>query len=190
MDGTVRGCHTQQMFARRDLLLDLSFETGRARLVNLVRGGALAGASHAAYDAGIAAVIRVGPLGHVRSTGKLVRVSFLDPADRDGFLQVGLRWEATGIAGDLFPVLDGDFTLTPAGPGAARLALAGVYRPPLGWLGARLDAALLHKVADATFSALLRSVADTLTGPAPAPRGVAPEPGTPLPRPAAEPSAT
>jgi hypothetical protein len=178
------------MFARRDVLLDLSFETARARLVNLVRGEALSGASHAAYDAGIATVIRVGPLGNLPGAGKLVRVSFLDPADRDGLLQVGLRWEATGIAGDLFPVLDGDFTLTPAGAGTARLALAGVYRPPLGWLGARLDAAVLHKVADATFSALLRSVAETLASPVPAPgAGAARAPGTVLP-PAAEPSAS
>jgi hypothetical protein len=178
------------MFVRRDLLLDLSFEAGRARLVNLVRAGTLAGASHAAYEAGFA-VIRVGPLGNVPGAGKLVRVSFLDPADRDGLLRVGLRWEATGIAGDLFPVLDGDFSLTPAGAGAARLALAGVYRPPLGWLGARLDAAVLHKVADATFSALLRSVADSLVSPIPAGGpAAAREPGTVLPRPATEAGAT
>ncbi|HXB50951.1 MAG TPA: hypothetical protein VNW50_24585 [Streptosporangiaceae bacterium] len=178
------------MFARRDLLLALSFEAGRSRLLNLLRDGALAGASHAAYEAGIA-VVRVGPLGNVPGAGKLVRVSFLDPADRDGQLQVGLRWEATGIAGDLFPVLDGDFTLTPAGAGAARLALAGVYRPPLGWLGARLDEAVLHKIADATFSALLRSVADNLVSLVPA-RGIAGvrEPAALLPRPATEGNAT
>lgn len=178
------------MFARRELLLDLSFEAGRARLLDLLSDGALAGASHAAYEAGIA-VIRVGPLGTMPAAVKLVRVSFLDPADRDGLLQVGLCWEATGIAGDLFPVLDGDFTLTPGGAGAARLALAGVYRPPMGWLRARLDEAVLHRVADATFNALLRSVADTLARPAPAraTAGVL-ESGTSLPRPATEGSAT
>ena len=177
------------MFARRDLQLALSFESARARLVSLVRDGALAGASHAAYEAGIA-VIRVGPLGNVPGAGKLVRVRFLDPADRSGLLQVGLRWEATGIAGDLFPVLDGDLTLTPAGAGTARLVLAGVYRPPLGRLGARLDAAVLHKVADATFSAFLRSVAETLAIPIPAPGAAAREPGAVRPRPAAETSTT
>lgn len=136
-------------------------------------------------------MIRVGPLGNVPGAGKLARVSFLEPADRDGLLQAGLRWEATGIAGDLFPVLDGDFTLAPGGAGAARLALAGVYRPPMGWLGARLGEVVLHRVADATFNALLRSVADTLVRPAPA-RGTAGvrEPGTGLARPAAEGSAT
>lgn len=171
------------MFARRDLMLSLSFEAARARLVNLVRGGALAGASYAAYEAGLAAVIRVGPAG-LPGAGKLVRVRFLQPADRDGLLQAGFRWEATGLASDLFPVLDGDFILTPAGAGGARLALTGVYRPPLGWLGARLDAAVMHKVADATFSALLRSVADTLASPAGAPGpGTVPDPVTvPPPR--------
>jgi len=177
------------MFVRRDLRFALSFEAGRARLMNLLRDGGLAGASHDAYEAGIA-VIRVGPLGSVPGAGKLVRVRFLEPADHDGLLQVGLRWEATGIAGDLFPVLDGDLTLTLAGPGAARLELAGVYRPPLGWLGARLDAAGLHKVADATFGAFLRSVAGTLASPAPATGEPAREPGGVRPRPATETSAT
>jgi hypothetical protein len=177
------------MFVRRDLRFALSFEAGRARLMNLLSDGGLAGASHAAYEAGIA-VIRVGPLGSVPGAGKLVRVRFLEPADHDGLLQVGLRWEATGIAGDLFPVLDGDLTLTPAGPGAARLVLAGVYRPPLGWLGARLDAAGLHKVADATFSVFLRSVAGTLASPAPATGAPAREPGAVRPRPAPETSAS
>jgi hypothetical protein len=68
--------------------------------------------------------------------------------------------------GGLFPVLDGDFRLTPAGADAARLALAGVYRPPLGRLGASLDRAVLHRVADATIRALLRTVADAVTSPA------------------------
>ncbi len=192
--------HVGRMFARRELLLDLDFDTARARLIDLVRGGALAGASHSAYETGIAVVIRVGPLGNVRGAGKLVQVSFLEPAERDGVLQVGLRWEATGIAGDLFPVLDGDFTLAKAGSGGAELTLAGVYRPPLGWLGARLDAALLHNVADATFGALLRSVAGTLTAPdaQPIPPAAQFVPGavrplltplSPVPQ-AAEPSAT
>jgi hypothetical protein len=178
------------MFARGELHLDLSFEAGCARLLNLLRDEALAGASHAAYEAGIA-VIRVGPLGNAPGAGKLVRVSFLDPADRDSLLQVGFRWEATGIAGDLFPVLDGDFTLTPADAAAARLALAGVYRPPLDWLGAKLDEAVLHRVADATFNALLRSVAGTLVRPVPARRAAAlREPGAALNRPATEDGAT
>lgn len=101
-----------------------------------------------------------------------------------------LRWEATGPAGGLFPVLDGDSTLTPAGEDAARLALAGVYRPPLGRLGASLDRAVLHRVADATIRALLRAVADAVTSPAVAPAARTQAPGALPSRPATEPGSS
>jgi len=42
---------------------------------------------------------------------------------------------------------------------------AGIYRPPLGALGAGLDRAVLHRVADATARSLLVRVADVLTHP-------------------------
>ena len=75
------------------------------------------------------------------------------------------RWEATGPGGRLFPALDADIWLTPAGEHAARLSLAGVYRPPLGALGAGLDKAVFHRVADATVQSLLARVADVLARP-------------------------
>jgi hypothetical protein len=98
-------------------------------------------------------------------------VSFLDPADCGGATTVGLRWEATGAAAGLFPVLDADITLTPEGEQRTRLALAGSYRAPLGRLGAGLDKAILHRVAAATIRALLADVADALTSPATATDG-------------------
>jgi hypothetical protein len=73
---------------------------------------------------------------------KLVRVRFLDPVYRGDVMTVGLRWEATGPAGSLFPVLDTDIAISPGGQEgtpaveeSARLALTGAYRPPLGRLG-------------------------------------------------------
>jgi len=93
-------------------------------------------------------------------------------------MTVGLRWEATGPAGSLFPVLDADISISPAeeqsAPAAgqsARLALRGTYRPPLGRLGAGLDQAVLHRVATATMRALLHSAAEAITSPATAGRG-------------------
>lgn len=53
----------------------------------------------------------------------------------------------------------------PAGEHATRLSLAGVYRPPLAALGAGLDRAVFHKVADATVRSLLARVADVLARP-------------------------
>jgi hypothetical protein len=68
----------------------------------------------------------------------------------------------------LFPVLDADITLLPAGE-QTKLVLAGSYRPPLGVFGATLDKIGLHHVAQATMSALLRKLASELTHDQPPP---------------------
>ena len=93
---------------------------------------------------------------------QLVEVHFRDVATRGEPAVLALRWEATGPDGRLFPALDADISLTPAGEHATRLSLAGVYRPPLAALGAGLDRAVFHKVADATVRSLLARVADVL----------------------------
>ena len=118
----------------------------------------------AACDEGITGLLRVGPAGS--AAGKLVRVSFLDPVYRDDIMTVGLRWEAAGAAGALFPVLDANISISPAGDRRARLALAGSYRPPLGRFGGGLDRAVLHRVAAATMRSLLRGAAEALASPA------------------------
>jgi hypothetical protein len=72
------------------------------------------------------------------------------------------------MAGGLFPVLDADIAVAPAGQ-RTQLTLAGAYRPPLGRLWAGLDRAALHRVADATIRALVVNVARALTAPAAGP---------------------
>jgi hypothetical protein len=62
------------------------------------------------------------------------------------------------------PVLDADITLSPSGKQATLLTLAGVYRPPLGSLGAGLDRAILHRVAAATIRNFIHGVAAGITG--------------------------
>jgi hypothetical protein len=109
--------------------------------------------------------VRVGPLGTAPGLSKLVEVRLLDPVNRGDSAVLALRWEATGPGGGFFPVLDADIALTPAGGHSTRLSLAGSYRPPLGAVGAALDRAILHKVADATIRSLLTRVADALAGP-------------------------
>lgn len=153
------------MFVADEIMLDIGFPAAQARLVNLARRGGLSGASRAAYADELSAVIRVGPYGGAAGTSKLVRVRFLDPDRRGDVMTLVLRWEATGVTGALFPVLDADITLTSAGQQATRLVLAGSYRAPLGGLGAGLDKAILHRVATATIRALVRNVADSLVSP-------------------------
>ena len=85
-----------------------------------------------------------------------------DVVTRGESAALALRWEATGPGGRLFPALDADIWLTPAGEHSTRLSLAGVYRPPLAAVGAGLDKAVFHRVADATIRSLLARVADVL----------------------------
>lgn len=159
------------MFVASERTLDVPCHAARARLANLVYGGGLNRASHAAYQRGLDGVIRVGPLGDMPGASKLVKVRFLDPVDHGSTMTVGLRWEAAGAAAGLFPVLDADITLKPEGEHRTHLVFAGSYRAPLGRLGAGLDRAILHRVATATIRALLADVATALTSPATAAEG-------------------
>jgi hypothetical protein len=153
------------MFIADEIVFDVGFSAAQARLVNLARRGGLSGTSRPAYADELSAVIRVGPVGDAAGASKLVRVRFLDPVCHGDVMTLALRWEATGVTGALFPVLDADITLSPAGQQATRLALVGCYRAPLGGLGAGLDKAILSRVATATIRALLRNVADSLASP-------------------------
>jgi hypothetical protein len=161
------------MFITQELTVDTGLRQAQARFANLMHGAWLTEASAAAYDGALIGLLRVGPPG--LAAAKLVRVSLLAPAYRGDVMTVGLRWEATGPAGSLFPVLDANITISPGqheGTGdakdVARLALTGSYRPPLGRIGAALDQVALHRVATATIRALLQNVAAALTGLAPA----------------------
>jgi hypothetical protein len=156
------------MFVAQDLTVGTGPREAQARFANLIHGAWLAEASAAAYDQALTGLLRVGPAGLAAT--KLVQVSLLDPAYRGDAMTVGLRWEATGAAGSLFPVLDANISIAPAqresiadDGNVARLALTGCYRPPLGHLGAVLDQLVLHRVATATIRALLQNVAAALT---------------------------
>jgi len=153
------------MFVREELVLDVGFDNARARFANLTQGGWLDGVSAAAYDHGLERLIRVGPLGSVPGMSKLVRVHVRDLVTRGDTAVLTLRWETTGHGSRLFPALDADITLTPAGAGKTRVSLAGVYRPPLAGLGAGLDKAILHRVAAATIRSMLGRVATAVTNP-------------------------
>jgi hypothetical protein len=170
------------MFVAQDLTIGTGSRAAQARFENLLQGTWLAQMSQTACEGGVAGLLRVGPAGPVAA--KLVRVNFLDPVYRGDVMTVGLRWEAAGAAGGLFPVLDANISISPAGDETARLTVAGSYRPPLGRLGAELDRAVMHRVATATMHCLLRSVAEALASPAPA--GDSPRRANPGLRPAPE----
>jgi len=153
------------MFAGHEVTIEAPFEVAAARLGNLLRRDALRDVCEGAYEGGLAAV-RVGPFGGKPGLSKLVRVSFAEPARRGATITVPLRWEATGAAGELFPVLDADLIMAHYGDDQTLLALTGSYRPPFGRVGAALDRAILHRLATATIRSLLEGLSGAITQPA------------------------
>ena len=162
----------------------VGFAAARARLANMIRADTLQARSADAYDSGFVKMLRVGPSPVI---SRLVRAEFLDLVVRDESCRLTLRWQATGPAGSLFPVLDADITVTRHAEDAVILRLDGSYRAPLGAVGAGIDRALLHRAAAATIRAFITSICDGLARPQaaderapgqPAP-GWLPDPGVP-----------
>jgi hypothetical protein len=65
----------------------------------------------------------------------------------------------------MFPALDADLTLSPAGEQTTVLAVAGVYRLP-GQLAAGLDPDMVHCLAEVTICSFIARLACALTHPA------------------------
>ena len=152
------------MFVSDERVLPVSFDEASARLARLVRGDRLLGLSENVYQGGVDYLLRVGPLGSAPGASRLVRARFAEPVLRPGMMCVGLRWEAAGVTGGLFPALDADIRLSDEDDGTVRVELTGSYRPPLGALGTELDRLVLHTVATATIRALLARIAAVLDG--------------------------
>ena len=147
------------MFVAQDVETGVRFSVARLRLVELIGGRALAEASRAAYGAGLDSLPGRPAAAHP-VPARLMRIRCLEPVPGVEQMTVGLRWEAAGTPGGLFPVLDADLTLVAIGPQASRLSLAGVYRLPAS---DELDPASAGQVADTTVRVLLGAVAAYLS---------------------------
>ncbi|HEX9353439.1 MAG TPA: hypothetical protein VF933_06440 [Streptosporangiaceae bacterium] len=152
------------MFVSEKRVLGVGLGAAQVRLANLVHDGWLSGASDCAYWGGMDHLLRAGPLGDLPGVSRLVRVQFLDPVYREDAMTLGVGWEAVGVTGGLFPVLDADIKLSAEGGQGTRVALTGCYRPPFGALGAGLDRMLMHTVATLTLRSLLTRLATALEG--------------------------
>ena len=89
------------MFVGDEVELKVSFAVARERLMQLAGSGLLLSTSEDAYDLGTAGLARVG----IPGLSKLVRVQAHDLAVTPETVGLAIRWEATGPAGELFPVL-------------------------------------------------------------------------------------
>ncbi len=152
------------MFIGAEIPLEVGFNAAQARLANLAHRGLLRRASENAHRWG-ADQAQVGPVGAL-ALSKLVKVQFCHLVTHEDSAAWALRWEANGATDALFPVLDADITLTRTGEKATVLAVSGTYRPPLGSLGAGLDRAIMHRVAEATIRAFTRQLGAVIVNPA------------------------
>jgi len=150
------------MFVRGQVQVAVSFAVAQARLAELARGDELLRASYGAYGQMISGLAQDGPPDPVGGASRLAGAWFGDlAADRDR-AHIALRWEAIAADGALFPVLDADLALTPAGERATTLDLAGVYRPPPGAERNGLNPVGLQRVARAIIQAFLNRMATAI----------------------------
>jgi hypothetical protein len=100
----------------------------------------------------------VGPL----KVGVDVKLQVTGSADEttasgDPRTRLGFTWQAAQGA-SVFPTMDATLSVYPLSSRETQLDLLGRYRPPLGTMGSALDAAVGHRVAEATLLRLLRDV--------------------------------
>jgi hypothetical protein len=156
------------VFVAAQVQAEVSFALAQARLARFAQVGGLLGVSRGAYGSGLAGLIPVNPLGAESEAAALVRAHFADLTADHNSARMPLRWEAIEPGGNLFPALDADLTLSPAGEQATTLMLIGVYRLPPGTKGNGLDQAAEGRIAGTTIQAFLYRIAAAITLPGPA----------------------
>lgn len=154
---------TGEMFIGDHVLLNIGFAAARTRLGNLAGGGLLLGASEHAYAETITGLTDTA--GSVAGVSRLAGVRPGDITETGGQAQLSVHWEVTAGGGTLFPVLNADLTLTPAGETATVFALTGVFRPPPGLAGAGLDQEIMSWFAAAAIRVFLARLAAALVHP-------------------------
>lgn len=71
---------------------------------------------------------------------------------------IELEWEASKMP-NLFPFMKAELSIYPLTSTETQLVLEGNYEPPLGLLGSVLDAALGHRIAEASVHQFITDVA-------------------------------
>jgi hypothetical protein len=151
------------VFVGDQVMLDVGFDAARCQLGRLAEDGVLLDAAEHGYARGMAALVK--KAGPAAGMSRLAAVKPADLVETAGCARLGLRWEAAGPGGGLFPALDADLTLTPAGNTTTLFALAGVYRLP-DPAGAGLDPALVRRIAEEAIGSFLSRLACAVMHPA------------------------
>jgi hypothetical protein len=151
------------VFVGDHILMDVCLDSAWRQLERLAGDGVLLSAFEFAYGAGIAGLVEAAGL--AAGMSRLVGVQPGDLRETEGCARLWLRWEAIGSDGTLFPALDADLTLSPAGENTTSLTLAGVYRLPV-YAGAGLDPGIVRCFAAVTIDSFIARLACALIHPA------------------------
>jgi hypothetical protein len=154
---------SDNVFVDDHILMDVGLDSAGRQLERLARDGVLLSASEYAYGAGITGLAETAGL--AAGMSRLVGVRPGDLTETEGCARLWLRWEATGSDGTLFPALDADLTLSPAGENTTVLTLAGVYRLP-EHAGTGLDPGIVRCFAAVTIDSFIARLACALMHPA------------------------
>ena len=100
--------------------------------------------------------IGVGIRIHIQAVSDEEGVAGLSPLTR-----VQLGWEAIS-ASAFFPLMSAELSAWPLTSSETQLEIVGNYRPPLGSIGNAIDAAVGHRVAEASVHRLLEDVVEQL----------------------------
>src|SRR6516162_8054355 len=154
---------SSNVFVSDHILMDVCPDAAGRQLERLARDGVLLRASEHAYGGGIADLVETAGL--TAGMSRLVGVQSGNLMETEGGARLRLRWEAIGSDGTLFPALEADLTLSPAGQNTTVLTLAGVYRLP-EHAGAWLDPGIVRCFADVTVDSFIARLACALMHPA------------------------
>jgi hypothetical protein len=91
---------------------------------------------------------------------RIIRVDH-DTSSERPTMRLQLEWAATSHAG-WFPEMKATLAIFPLSPTETQLELEGSYEPPIGKLGAVIDLALMHRVAEASLVRFVQEVAGWL----------------------------
>jgi hypothetical protein len=151
------------VFVGDHIPMDVCLDSARRQFERIAGDGVLLSASEHAYGEGITGLAEAAGL--AAGLSRLVGVQLGDLVETDGSVRLWLRWEAIGSDGTLFPALDGDLTLCPAGENTTVLTLTGIYRLP-EHAGAGLEPGIVRSFADVTIDSFIARLACALMHPA------------------------
>lgn len=143
------------MFVRYFSELPIPFEPVEGTLVR-DPGAWVPGIAHEAENRRDALMAEAG-FGDGLRLEKRVEIELGEPVRLPSKTVLPLRWSAAGGAG-LFPTLEADLEVAALGPNRTQLSINARYTPPLGKVGAAIDRAMLHRVAEATLKDFLDRV--------------------------------